>query len=95
MPRSVTVRLAAGALGSVLAIGIMAAPDADAAVKPRVFDNCTQLNSVYHHGVGKVGAHDKVKGKGTPVTTFTRETALYQANINRDGDHDGVACEKR
>jgi len=32
---------------------------------------------------------------GTPVTTFTRDKALYEANIDRDADSDGIACEKK
>ncbi len=65
--------------------------------QPRVFANCTALNKVYPHGVGKVGAHDKGKGKNfRPVTTFKRDNALYQANHTKlDRDKDGVACEKR
>lgn len=92
-----TTRLAASVLSAVLCIGIAAAPAANAAPpKPRVFTNCAQLNGVYPHGVGKTGAHDKGTGKGfRPVTTFTRNTALYQANIKSDRDRDGIACEKR
>jgi Excalibur calcium-binding domain len=30
-----------------------------------------------------------------PVTTFYVNNALYAANRGRDGDHDGIACEKR
>lgn len=97
MPRPITARLAAAVLSSVLSIGIAAAPAAEAAApKPRVFANCTQLNGVYPHGVGRAGAYDQGKGKGfRPVTNFKVDTALYQANIKSDRDHDGVACEKR
>jgi len=60
------------------------------------FANCTQLHQVYPHGVGKVGAHDRGKGKNfRPVTTFKRDNALHQANRALDRDNDGVACEKR
>ena len=94
--RPTSRRLAAALLGTLICVGVVAAPAADAAPKPRVFATCAQLNAVYPHGVGKTGAHDKGKGKNfRPVTTFARNTPLYQANINRDGDKDGVACEKR
>jgi hypothetical protein len=94
--RPTSARLIAGSLGALLCLGVVTAPTADAAPKPRVFANCTQLNGVYPHGVGKVGAHDKGTGKTfRPVTTFTRNTALYQANVKMDRDKDGVACEKR
>lgn len=83
------------ALAAALSLGI-SAPAAQAASKPRVFANCTQLNKSYPHGVGKVGAHDTGKGKNfRPVTSFKRDNALYQANRKSDRDNDGVACEKR
>ena len=69
-----------------------------AAAKPaaaKKFANCTALNRVYPHGVGKVGAKDKVQGKTKPVTNFTKNNALYAANTKSDRDKDGIACEKR
>ncbi len=62
---------------------------ADAA---KTYSNCTKLNRVYPHGVGKPGARDKTSG--TPVTNFKRSRALYRANKSRDRDGDGIACEK-
>ena len=62
---------------------------ADAA---RTYANCTKLNRVYPHGVGKPGARDKTSG--TPVTNFKRSRALYRANKGSDRDGDGIACEK-
>jgi hypothetical protein len=59
------------------------------------FKNCTALNRVYPHGVGKPGAVDHVRGSTKPVTNFYRSAALYAANSSMDRDHDGVACEKR
>jgi hypothetical protein len=61
----------------------------------RVFANCTALNKVYPHGVGKKGARDKVSGSSSPVRNFYVSTAIYNANSARDRDKDGVACEKR
>jgi len=55
--------------------------------------NCTALNTVYAHGVGRSGAVDKTSG--TPVTTFYRDTTLYNLNSKSDRDKDGIACEKR
>ena len=95
MLRRFLATVTATALAATLCTGIIAAPAANAAAKPRVFANCKQMNKVYPHGVGKVGAHDRSKAKNfRPVTTFKRDTALYKANVARDGDHDGVACEK-
>ncbi|SDP46563.1 Excalibur calcium-binding domain-containing protein [Nakamurella panacisegetis] len=93
--RRITSAVLTFVLAATMSVGI-AAPAAEAAGKPRVFANCTQLNKVYRHGVGQVGAHDKSRSKNfRPVTTFTRDDALYQANRARDADNDGIACEKR
>lgn len=68
----------------------------------RSYKNCTELNKVYPHGVGKSGARDKTSGK--PVTNFRVNSAAYSYNdgVNRrfgerdlDRDNDGIACEKR
>ena len=57
------------------------------------YANCTALNRVYPHGVGKPHAHDHTSG--TPVTNFYRSKPLYNANSDKDRDGDGIACEKR
>jgi len=57
------------------------------------FANCADLNAVYPHGVGLPGAVDHTSG--TPVTTFTQDKALYQANSGLDADRDSIACEKK
>lgn len=66
---------------------------------PSPFQNCTAFNKSYPHGVGKKGAKDHVTGKSKPVTTFKKDTALYNKamkyNKGLDRDKDGVACEKR
>jgi hypothetical protein len=68
---------------------------AKAPAKQKVYKNCTELRKKYPHGVGRVGAKDKVTGKSKPVTTFTKNTAAYNANKKSDGDKDGIACEKK
>jgi len=82
-----------------------AVADAKAAASPvpftaadpsaEVFKNCDALNVVYPHGVGRSDAVDHVSGGGKGVTTFTRDDDIYNANPGRDGDHDGIACEKK
>jgi hypothetical protein len=57
------------------------------------FRNCTALNRVYPHGVGRYGARDRTRS-GDPVTNFRRSTRLYLQNIRLDRDKDGIACEK-
>ncbi|SEB60373.1 Excalibur calcium-binding domain-containing protein [Nocardioides exalbidus] len=68
---------------------------AEAAV-PAQWQNCTVVNNRLPHGVGRANARDRTSG--TPVTTFRRDTALYntamRANRRLDGDGDGIACEK-
>lgn len=76
---------------------------ASAAPAPKSYKNCTELNKVYPHGVGRKGAKDKTTGKR--VTTFRVDNTLYGYNdggavrhrgeYNLDRDNDGIACEKR
>jgi Excalibur calcium-binding domain len=74
-----------------------AAPTAAIAV-PRLYDNCTNFNKRYAHGVGKRRARDKTKSGRNPVTNFLRSTVIYDRamrwNDDLDRDGDGVACEK-
>lgn len=58
------------------------------------YKNCTALNKVYAHGVGKKGARDRTSGS-RPVTNFRVNTTVYRANTHLDRDKDGIACEKR
>ncbi len=58
------------------------------------YPNCKELNVDYPHGVGRPGAADHTSGR-SPVTTFTRNQVVYDANTARDRDGDGIACEKQ
>ncbi len=73
--------------------GLALTVSSPAAAKATTYKNCTALNKVYKHGVGKPGAKDKTKG--VPVKNFQKSTSLYNANKKSDRDKDGVACEKR
>lgn len=89
MPRRLAAALVSAALGTAVLV-----PAVPADAKPaKVYKNCTALNKVYKHGVGKAGARDRTSGK--PVTTFKVSTKLYNANKKSDRDKDGIACEKR
>ena len=66
------------------------------------FKNCTAMNKVYPHGVGKRGAKDSTSG--IPVRNFTRNKRIYRLFSTSatnggirdlDRDNDGIACEKR
>ncbi|BAL87989.1 hypothetical protein AMIS_27690 [Actinoplanes missouriensis 431] len=88
--------IARGVLVAALALGgttAITATPVEAAAKS--YKNCTALNKVYKHGVGKKGAKDKVRGKTKRVTNFKVSNALYKANKRMDRDKDGIACEKR
>jgi hypothetical protein len=74
-----------------------AAPAASVTIqKSGLWDNCTNFNKTYHHGVGRKFAHDRTSG--TPVRTFLRSNAKYHNamvhNSDLDRDRDHVACEK-
>lgn len=75
-------------VASTLLFGTTAPSDAAA----KKFKNCTAMNKVYPHGVGRKGARDKTND--TPVTNFKVSNSLYSANKGSDRDGDGIACEK-
>ncbi|MGZ6792144.1 MAG: excalibur calcium-binding domain-containing protein [Mycobacteriales bacterium] len=68
---------------------------APAPVAPAVtrYASCAALNQDYPHGVGRPGAVDHTSGSA-PVTTFTVDDQVYEANTARDRDKDGIACER-
>jgi hypothetical protein len=82
------------AVGVVILVAAQAgAALGSTAATSKIFRNCTALNKVYPHGVGRVGARDKTSG--TPVTNFKRSNKLYRENKKSDRDGDGIACEKK
>lgn len=87
--RSVTACAAAAA-----ALAVVVPVSADAVPASKSYSNCTALHSAFPHGVGRSGAHDRVRGSTRPVTNFTRNTRLYNQNRGSDRDGDGVACEQ-
>ena len=88
--------------GAAVVLSATAVP-ASAAPAPKSYKNCTELNKVYPHGVGRAGARDKTSGK--PVTNFRVNNTVYSYNdgigprhwgeYDLDRDNDGIACEKR
>ncbi|MFS3129131.1 excalibur calcium-binding domain-containing protein [Nocardioides sp. Bht2] len=89
--------LAVGLASAALAIGPLSMVQSAEAAMPKQFKNCTALQKVYPHGVGRNNAKDRTSGK--PVTNFKRSTAIYNKamshNKRLDADKDGIACEKR
>ncbi len=61
-----------------------------------IFDNCTNFNQKFPHGVGRKNAVDRTSG--TPVTTFLHSNKKYATamrhNDDLDRDGDKIACEK-
>ncbi len=87
----------AAACAAALALTTPAVAAAAAPAKkpvPRAYPNCAALKKVFPHGVARTGARDVVRGTAKPVTTFVVDAATYRLNVARDGDKDGVACEK-
>lgn len=89
----VTRRFISIVSSAVFATALLLGGSAGPAAAAKTYANCTALNKVYPHGVGKQGAHDHVSS-GTPVTNFKRSNELYAANSSKDRDNDKVACEK-
>ena len=88
--------LAVVASAAMLVAGQASAGIGSAAAIPARYKNCTNLNKVWPHGVGKLRARDRTSG--TPVTNFKRSTRLYNLamsyNRGLDRDKDGIVCEK-
>jgi|GEM_PF-4491662 len=61
---------------------------------PPKYASCADLNKIFPHGVGRPGAVDHVSGGTRPVTTFYVSSWIYSGNPGRDGDKDGIACER-
>ncbi|ROZ85783.1 excalibur calcium-binding domain-containing protein [Gordonia sp. OPL2] len=90
MGRSRRVIIGIAAAGTLAVAPAMVVAPADAAT---AYKNCDALNVDYPHGVGEPGAVDSTSG--TPVTNFTVDQAVYDANESgRDRDKDGIACEQ-
>jgi hypothetical protein len=86
-------RVAAVLAGAALAVcGLHTTASASGGI----FDNCTNFNQKFPHGVGKQSAVDHTSG--TPVTTFLHSNKKYAAAIDKnadlDRDKDKIACEK-
>ncbi|MQC48565.1 MAG: hypothetical protein DWG77_05660, partial [Chloroflexi bacterium] len=86
-----------GVTNSTPAIPIAPVPPAATGGLPiQVFRNCAELNAVYPGGVARVGVTgNTVSGQLRPFGVQpVFDDALYQANTARDGDKDGIACER-
>ena len=92
------VRLLVVLVVLALAVGAPGAVFASQAKAPLKYSNCTNLNKLYPHGVGKLKARDRTSSGDEPVTNFKRSTKIYleamKYNRGLDRDKDGVACEK-
>jgi hypothetical protein len=78
----------------VVGLGVGAAPAVGHEPSAKEFRNCTALNRVYPHGVGRPNAVDKTRNGSPKVRNFKKSRPLYRANRSKDRDDDGIACEK-
>jgi hypothetical protein len=60
------------------------------------FPDCTELRKVHPNGVAREGVIcEMVSGTLRPFrNTPVFDTPLYEANVRRDGDKDGIAYEE-
>lgn len=97
---NVSTRVGSVALAASLVLGgsaaVLPAEAHNSTKHSRLFDNCTNLNNKYAHGVGKRHAHDHTSGDR--VTNFKRSNKIYRRAMNHnsdlDRDRDKIACEK-
>jgi hypothetical protein len=61
-------------------------------VLDKKFTNCEALNKVYPGGVAKNKAATN-KGGATSYTPLVKPK-IYKANVSKDRDKDGIACER-
>src|SRR3954470_203233 len=95
------VRRVIASVAVVLLLGTAAVAHA---AGPRSYNNCTAMNKVYPHGVGRSARAKDKTASGPPVTNFRVSRTVYAYNDgNRprhtherdlDRDNDGIACEK-
>lgn len=89
-------RLVASTIAIAVAASGLALVPVSAEARGGLYDNCTNFNNRYPHGVGKRHAHDHTSG--TPVTTFKKSNRIYRKAMNHnpdlDRDRDHIACEK-
>ncbi len=86
--------LAAAAFALAALVAPSPAIAGSAQVRIKEYKNCTALNRVYPHGVGKTGAVDKVSHHSQKVRNFYVSDALYAKTKKCDRDKDKIACEK-
>ena len=94
---SFAAMLVLGSVGSASASRVGTGAHASsiaATVKAKEYANCTALNKVYPHGVGRKHAKDHVSGSTRKVTNFRHSNKLYSLNKKSDRDGDKIACEK-
>ena len=93
--------LIASLAASAVVLSATAVP-ASAAPAPKSYKNCTELNKVYPHGVGRRAPATRRAESRSP--TFRVDNTLYSYNdggarhwgeYDLDRDNDGIACEKR
>jgi hypothetical protein len=90
-------------VATTVTVLLFGAASATAAPARKSYKNCTALNKVYAHGVGRNGARDKTSASHR-VTNFKVSNRVFAYNDGKtprhrgekdlDRDNDGIACEK-
>jgi hypothetical protein len=74
----------------VLGLAVAVLVTQGAGCKPRVFENCAEVHTVYPGGIARPG----YRQIGPPLKKLPHvDQALYDANPRRDADQDGIGCE--
>ncbi|KQL52647.1 hypothetical protein AN964_03285 [Heyndrickxia shackletonii] len=79
-------------IGLILSFSVIESKEASAKTTVKKYANCKALNKDYKGGVAR-SASVKNKGGKTRYKPFVSK-ALYDANANKDRDHDFIACER-
>ncbi|MCL1694748.1 MULTISPECIES: excalibur calcium-binding domain-containing protein [unclassified Lysinibacillus] len=85
-------KLATTIIASSLLIGVTMSNPTPIEAAAKSYKNCAELNKDYKGGVAK-DANVKNKGGKTKYKPFV-SAELYKANITKDRDKDGIACER-
>ena len=81
--------------GNPTAVAVAAAPPPPASqTGARDYANCAEMHVDHPGGVARPGAVDRRANGGRARYRPRYDQALYDANVESDGDGDGIACER-
>lgn len=80
------------ALSTGLAISFTGGSVTEAKIQLKTYKNCTELNKVHKGGVAKYSKYKNKGGKIKYKPVISKD--LYERNVSKDRDKDGIACER-